>query len=89
MAVRFIRGRRAIVPGKQPHPFRFAAGGDYARRVARAYALPEAALPCLHYWEPVREGADPAEASTLLGPLTTTREQWCRMEKARRGRAGA
>jgi uncharacterized protein YbjT (DUF2867 family) len=40
---RHLRGGRAVVIGRQPHPLHMIAADDYARMVARAYALDEAA----------------------------------------------
>ena len=40
---RFVRGKRAIVIGRQPQRLRWVAAGDYARMVSRAYRRPEAA----------------------------------------------
>ncbi|MDH3201696.1 MAG: SDR family NAD(P)-dependent oxidoreductase [Myxococcales bacterium] len=39
----FIRGKNAIIIGTQAHPVRWVAADDYAKLVARAYELPEAA----------------------------------------------
>lgn len=39
---KFVRGNRAVVFGKQPHPYHFIAADDYARMVAAAYGLQEA-----------------------------------------------
>jgi uncharacterized protein YbjT (DUF2867 family) len=38
----FVRGKRAIMIGPQPHPLRWIAADDYAGMVSRAYELPEA-----------------------------------------------
>lgn len=40
----------------------------------------ENALPFFRYTGAVREAGDPQEAKTLLGPPTTTLEQWCRFQ---------
>lgn len=53
--------------------------------LGRRQAL-KAALPFFSYMERVGEGGDPAEARLLLGPATTTLENWSR-EKARRSAA--
>ncbi len=37
----FIRGSRALLPGRQPHPVRWVAADDYAAMVARAFVTPE------------------------------------------------
>jgi len=39
----FVRGKNAIIIGTQAHPVRWVAADDYAKLVARAYQLPEAA----------------------------------------------
>lgn len=39
----FVRGKNAIIIGTQAHPVRWIAADDYAKLVARAYQLPEAA----------------------------------------------
>ncbi len=39
----FVRGKNAIIIGTQAHPVRWVAADDYAKLVARAYELPEAA----------------------------------------------
>lgn len=38
----FIRGRRAVVVGRQPHRLHWLAAGDYARMVSKAFELPKA-----------------------------------------------
>jgi uncharacterized protein YbjT (DUF2867 family) len=40
---RQVRGSRAVVLGRQPHPFHMLAASDFARMVARALATPESA----------------------------------------------
>ncbi len=40
---KLVRGNRAFVFGRQPHPIHWVAADDYARMVSRAYATPEAA----------------------------------------------
>jgi len=40
---KFVRDGKAMVMGRQPHPWRWLAADDYAAMVARAYELPEAA----------------------------------------------
>lgn len=37
---RHIRGRRAVILGRQRHPFHLVAAADYARMVARAFSTP-------------------------------------------------
>ena len=37
-----VRGGKAMMIGKQPHPYRWVASDDYGRMVATAYAIPEA-----------------------------------------------
>lgn len=39
----FVHGKRVLQIGRHPHPYPWVAADDYARMVARAYALPEAA----------------------------------------------
>ncbi len=39
---RFIRGGRAVIIGKQPHPLRWLAACDYARMVSRTFQVDEA-----------------------------------------------
>lgn len=39
----FVRGKNAVIIGTQAHPVRWVAADDYAKLVARAYELPEAA----------------------------------------------
>ena len=39
----FVRGRRAVVMGRQPHPWSWLAVEDYARMVSTAFGAPEAA----------------------------------------------
>ncbi len=38
-----VKGKRAFVVGKQPHPVHWLAAGDYARMVSKSFGLPEAA----------------------------------------------
>jgi uncharacterized protein YbjT (DUF2867 family) len=40
---RQVRGSRAVVLGRQPHPFHMLAASDFARMVSRALATPESA----------------------------------------------
>jgi uncharacterized protein YbjT (DUF2867 family) len=40
---RQVRGTRAVVLGRQPHPFHMLAATDFARMVSRALATPESA----------------------------------------------
>jgi uncharacterized protein YbjT (DUF2867 family) len=40
---RQVRGGRAVVLGRQPHPFHLIAATDFARMVSRALATPESA----------------------------------------------
>jgi uncharacterized protein YbjT (DUF2867 family) len=40
---RQVRGTRAVVLGRQPHPFHMLAAADFARMVSRALATPESA----------------------------------------------
>jgi uncharacterized protein YbjT (DUF2867 family) len=40
---RQVRGSRAVVLGRQPHPFHLLAAADFARMVAHALATPESA----------------------------------------------
>jgi uncharacterized protein YbjT (DUF2867 family) len=40
---RQVRGSRAVVLGRQPHPFHMVAATDFARMVSRALAVPESA----------------------------------------------
>jgi uncharacterized protein YbjT (DUF2867 family) len=40
---RQVRGTRAVVIGRQPHPFHMLAATDFARMVSRALATPESA----------------------------------------------
>ena len=40
---RQVRGTRAVVLGRQPHPFHLLAAADFARMVAHALATPESA----------------------------------------------
>ena len=44
----------------------------------------EAVLPFFRYSEIVAEAGDPAEADALLGAPTTTLEQWCKAQAARK-----
>ena len=44
----------------------------------------EAVLPFFRYSEKVAEAGDPAEANALLGAPTTTLEQWCKAQAARK-----
>ncbi len=39
----FVRGNRAVLMGKQPHPWSWLAVDDYARMVSTAFGTPEAA----------------------------------------------
>lgn len=39
---RFIRGGRAVIVGRQPHPLHWLAAGDYARMVSKAFQIAEA-----------------------------------------------
>jgi uncharacterized protein YbjT (DUF2867 family) len=39
---RHIRGRRAVILGRQPHPFHLIAAADFARMVSRAFSTPAA-----------------------------------------------
>jgi uncharacterized protein YbjT (DUF2867 family) len=39
----FVRGRRAEIPGRQPHRYHYIAVDDYARMVARSFSEPAAA----------------------------------------------
>jgi uncharacterized protein YbjT (DUF2867 family) len=39
----FVRGKAAVIPGRQPHPYHYIAAADYAKQVAAAFAKPEAA----------------------------------------------
>jgi uncharacterized protein YbjT (DUF2867 family) len=55
----FVRDGKAIIMGRQPHPWRWMAASDYAGMVARAYELPEAAGKVFH----------------ILGPEALTMEQ--------------
>jgi uncharacterized protein YbjT (DUF2867 family) len=48
----FVRGKMAIVPGKQPLRFHFLAAADFARMVSRAFALPEAANRTFYAYGP-------------------------------------
>ena len=48
----FVRGRLALVIGRHPHPYPWVAAEDYARMVARAYAMPEAANKILYICGP-------------------------------------
>ncbi len=38
----FVRGKKALVIGQQPHPLRWIAADDYAQMVSKSYQLPEA-----------------------------------------------
>jgi uncharacterized protein YbjT (DUF2867 family) len=40
---RQVRGSRAVVLGRQPHPFHLLAATDFARMVSRALTTPESA----------------------------------------------
>jgi uncharacterized protein YbjT (DUF2867 family) len=44
----FVRDGKAMVMGRQPHPWRWLAATDFAAMVARALELPEAAGKVLH-----------------------------------------
>lgn len=48
----FVRGSRAVVPGRQPHPLHWVAADDYARMVARAFVTPEAVNRSLYVFGP-------------------------------------
>jgi len=39
---RFIRGGRAVIIGRQPHPLHWLAASDYARMVSKAFRIDEA-----------------------------------------------
>ena len=39
----FVRGKMVLQIGKHPHPYAWVAAADYARMVAKAYSLPQAA----------------------------------------------
>jgi uncharacterized protein YbjT (DUF2867 family) len=49
---RFVRGRFAIVPGRQPLPFHLVAADDFARMLSRAFALPESADRTFYIYGP-------------------------------------
>jgi uncharacterized protein YbjT (DUF2867 family) len=49
---RHIKGSRAVVLGRQPHPLHMIAAEDFARMVARAYAAPAAANRTFDIWGP-------------------------------------
>lgn len=44
---RHVRDTRAVVLGRQPHPFHMIAAADFARMVSRSLSTPEAAGKCL------------------------------------------
>jgi uncharacterized protein YbjT (DUF2867 family) len=48
----FVRGRLALHIGKHPTPYSWIAADDYARMVAKAYTLPEAANKVLYVCGP-------------------------------------
>jgi uncharacterized protein YbjT (DUF2867 family) len=48
----FVRGRTAIVIGRQPHRLHWLAADDYARMVARSYQTPEALGQALYLYGP-------------------------------------
>lgn len=47
-----VRGNRATIVGKQPHPLHWLAASDYARMVSRAFQRPEAANKRLFIYGP-------------------------------------
>ncbi len=47
-----VRGNRAMIIGKQPHPLHWLAASDYAEMVSRAFELPEAANKRLYIFGP-------------------------------------
>src|SRR5215218_4408647 len=49
---RHLKGGRAVVLGRQPHPLHMIAADDFARMVARAYAVPEAENQTFDVWGP-------------------------------------
>jgi NADH dehydrogenase len=49
---RFVRGTRASILGRQPHPWRWVAAEDYAHMVSTAYETPTAANKTLHIFGP-------------------------------------
>lgn len=49
---RFVRGTRATILGKQPHPLHWLTADDYARMVSKAYATPAAANKTLTIFGP-------------------------------------
>lgn len=49
---KFVRGTRASILGRQPHPWRWVAAEDYARMVSTAYETPTAANKTLHVFGP-------------------------------------
>lgn len=59
---RQIRGRRALVLGRQPHPFHLIAAADLAQMVSRALTIPETADRCLDV-----HGPEPLTISDALG----------------------
>jgi uncharacterized protein YbjT (DUF2867 family) len=48
----FVRGKLALLIGKHPTPYSWIAADDYARMVAKAYTLPEAANKVLYVCGP-------------------------------------
>ena len=44
---RHVRGARAVVLGRQPHPFHMIAAADFARMVSRALGTPKTTGMCL------------------------------------------
>ena len=50
----FVRGRKAVVMGRQPHPWSWLAVEDYARMVSRAFGAPEAANRIFYVHGPER-----------------------------------
>ena len=48
----FIKGNKAFLAGKQPHPLHWIAADDYSRMVFRAYRTPEAANKTLYVYGP-------------------------------------
>ena len=47
-----VRGNMALIIGKHPHPYYWAAAADYARLVSKAYATPAAANKTLYVCGP-------------------------------------
>jgi NADH dehydrogenase len=64
---RHVRGGRAVVLGRQPHPFHLIAAADFASMVARALATPEAAGSRLDVHGP--------QAHTIPDALRTYRDR--------------